>query len=66
MVNQNVWIAIVVVVLVAGIGIGYGVFSSSQVMPSTMVVGSMGSGMMMGSNPMEQHERINQSLFDLP
>jgi len=56
MVTQNSWIAITVVLFVTGIGIGYGVFSSSQIMPSTMVHGSMGSGMMMGSNPMEQHE----------
>ena len=58
MVNQNSWIGITVVLFVIGIGIGYGVFSSSQVMPSTMVDGSMGSGMMMGSNPIEQHERM--------
>jgi len=58
MVNQNSWIGITVVLFVIGIGIGYGVFSSSQVMPSTMVHGSMGSGMMMGSNPIEQHERM--------
>ena len=58
MVNQNSWIGITVVLFVTGIGIGYGVFSSSQVMPSTMVDGSMGSGMMMGSNPIEQHERM--------
>ncbi len=37
MVNQNLWIAITIGVLVVGIGIGYGVFSSSQVMPSTMM-----------------------------
>ena len=58
MVNQNGWIGITVVLFVTGIGIGYGVFSSSQVMPSTMVDSSMGSGMMMGSNPIEQHERM--------
>ena len=58
MVNQNSWIGITVVLFVIGIGIGYGVFSSSQVMPSTMVDSSMGSGMMMGSNPIEQHERM--------
>ena len=58
MVNQNSWIGITVVLFVTGIGIGYGVFSSSQVMPSTMVDGSMDSGMMMGSNPIEQHERM--------
>ena len=58
MVNQNGWIGITVVLFVIGIGIGYGVFSSSQVMPSTMVDSSMGSGMMMGSNPIEQHERM--------
>jgi len=58
MVNQNSWIGITVVLFVTGIGIGYGVFSSSQVMPSTMVHGSMGSGMMMGSNPIEQHESM--------
>jgi len=58
MVNQNVWIAIVVVVFVAGISIGYGVFSSSQAMASTMMDNTMNSGMMMGSNPIEQHERM--------
>ena len=58
MVNQNSWIGITVVLFVTGIGIGYGVFLSSQVMPFTMVDGSMGSGIMMGSNPIEQHERM--------
>ena len=57
-VNQNGWIGITVVLFVAGIGIGYGVFSSLQVMPSTMMDNTMNSGMMMGSNPIEQHERM--------
>ncbi len=57
-VNQNGWIGITVVLFVAGIGIGYGVFSSSQVMPSIMMDNTMNSGMMMGSSPIEQHERM--------
>ena len=38
MVKQNIWIAITIGVFVAGIGISYGVFSSSQVMPSSMMM----------------------------
>jgi len=43
MVNQNVWIAITIVLFVSGIGVGYGIFSSSQVMLSPMMGGSMNS-----------------------
>ena len=63
MVNQNSWIGITVVLFVTGIGIGYGVFSSSQVMPSTMVDGSVGSGMMMDSGMMNQ-QSMQQMMQD--
>ncbi len=43
MVNQNVWIAITIVLFVSGIGVGFGIFSSSQVMLSPMMGGSMNS-----------------------
>ena len=55
MVNQNIWIAIAVGVFVAGIGIGYGIFSSSQVMPSSMMGGSMNSLM---NNPQAMQQMM--------
>jgi len=55
MVNQSIWIAIAVGVFVAGIGIGYGIFSSSQVMPSTMMAGSMNSLM---NNPQAMQQMM--------
>ncbi len=57
MTNQNVWIAITIGVFVAGIGIGYGIFSSSQLMPSSMMGGSMHSLM---NNP----QVMNQMMQD--
>jgi len=55
MVNQSIWIAIAVGVFVAGIGIGYGIFSSSQVMPSPMMAGSMNSLM---NNPQAMQQMM--------
>ena len=55
MVNQNIWIVIAVGVFVAGIGIGYGIFSSSQVMPSSMMGGSMNSLM---NNPQAMQQMM--------
>lgn len=60
MVNQNVWIAIAVGVFVAGIGIGYGIFSSSQVMPSPMMGGSMNSLM---NNPQAMQQMMQDPDF---
>ena len=60
MVNQNVWIAITVGVFVAGIGISYGVFSSSQVMPSQMMGGSMNSLM---NNPQVMQQMMQDPDF---
>ena len=60
MVNQNVWIVIAVGVFVAGIGIGYGIFSSSQVMPSTMMGGSMNSLM---NNPQAMQQMMQDPDF---
>jgi len=60
MVNQNVWIAIVVVVFVAGISIGYGIFSSSQVMSSPMMGGSMNSLM---NNPQAMQQMMQDPDF---
>jgi len=58
MVNQSIWIAIAVGVFVAGIGIGYGIFSSSQVMPSPMMAGSMNSLM---NNPQAMQQMMQDS-----
>jgi len=60
MVNRNVWIAIVVVVFVAGISIGYGIFSSSQVMSSPMMGGSMNSLM---NNPQAMQQMMQETDF---
>ena len=60
MVNQNGWIAITVVLFIAGIGIGYGVFSSSQVMPSTMMGVSMDSLM---NNPQAMQQMMQDPTF---
>ncbi len=60
MVNQNVWIAITIGVLAAGIGIGYGIFSSSQVMPSQMMGGSMNSLM---NNPQAMKQMMHDPDF---
>jgi len=60
MINQNVWIAIAVGVFVAGIGIGYGIFSSSQVMPSSMMGGSMNSLM---NNPQAMQQMMQDPDF---
>ncbi len=60
MVNQNVWIAITVGVFVAGISISYGIFSSSQVMPSQMMGGSMISLM---NNPQEMQQMMQDPDF---
>ena len=60
MVNQNIWIAIAVGVFVAGIGIGYGIFSSSQVMPSPMMGSSMNSLM---NNPQAMQQMMQDPDF---
>jgi len=60
MVNQNVWIAITFGVFVAGIGISYGIFSSSQVMPSQMMGGSMNSLM---NNPQVMQQMMQDPDF---
>ncbi len=60
MVNQNVWIAITVGVFVAGIGISYGIFSSSQVMPSHMMGDSMNSLM---NNPQVMQQMMQDPDF---
>ncbi len=60
MVNQNVWIAITVGVFAAGIGISYGIFSSSQVMPSQMMGGSMNSLM---NNPQVMQQMMQDPDF---
>jgi F0F1-type ATP synthase membrane subunit c/vacuolar-type H+-ATPase subunit K len=60
MVNQSIWIAIAVGVFVAGIGIGYGIFSSSQVMPSPMMAGSMNSLM---NNPQAMQQMMQDPDF---
>jgi len=60
MVNQNIWIAIAVGVFVAGIGIGYGIFSSSQVMLSPMMGGSMNSLM---NNPQAMQQMMQDPDF---
>jgi len=60
MVNQNIWIAIAVGVFVAGIGIGYGIFSSSQVMLSPMMGGSMNSLM---NNPQVMQQMMQDPDF---
>jgi len=60
MVNQNVWIAITVGVFVAGIGISYGIFSSSQVMSSQMMGGSMNSLM---NNPQAMQQMMQDPDF---
>ncbi len=63
MVSQGIWIGIVVGVFFIGIGISYTVFANmnnpgnmsmqeNQIMPGNM------HDMMMGSNPLEQHERM--------
>ena len=60
MTSQNVWIAITVIVFVAGIGIGYGILASSQVMPSTMMGGSMDSFM---NNPQARQQMMQDPDF---
>jgi hypothetical protein len=60
MVNQNIWIAIAVGVFVAGIGIGFGIFSSSQVMPSPMMGDSMNSLM---NNPQAMQQMMQDPDF---
>ena len=63
MASQGIWIGIVVGVFFVGIGISYAVFANmnnpgnihmqeNQMMPENM------RDMMMGSNPMEQHESM--------
>ena len=61
MVNQGILIGIMIGVFFAGLGIGYAVLQSTTVStmmmtPQHMMEGTMGYGMMMGSNPTEQHE----------
>ena len=60
MVNQSVWIAITVGVFVAGIGISYGIFSSSQAMPSQMMGSSMNSLM---NNPQAMQQMMQDPDF---
>jgi len=60
MVNQNSWIGITVVLFVTGIGIGYGIFSSSQVMPSPMMGDSMNSLM---NNPQAMQQMMQDPDF---
>ncbi len=60
MVKQNVWIVIAVGVFVAGIGIGYGIFSSSQAMPSPMMGSSMNSLM---NNPQAMQQMMQDPDF---
>jgi len=60
MVNQNVWIAITIVLFVAGIGVGFGIFSSSQVMVSPMMGGSMNS---FTNNPQAMQQMMQDPAF---
>jgi len=65
MVNQTVWIGIVVGVFFAGIGISYVAFADlndpgmmTNNMPQNQMTQETIHDMMMGSNPLEQHERM--------
>jgi len=60
MVNQNVWIAITIILFVAGIGVGYGIFSSSQLILSPMMGGSMNS---FTNNPQALEQMMQDSDF---
>jgi len=63
MASQGIWIGIIVGVFFVGIGISYAVFanmnypSNISMQGNQMMPGNM-RDMMMGSNPMEQHERM--------
>ena len=71
MANQYIWIGIVVGVFFVGIGVSYGIFSSSQVMSSQMMGGSMNSLMnnpqvmqQMMQDPDFRNEMLNLMIHD--
>jgi len=51
MVNRNIWVGIAVGVFFAGFGISYAIFQANN-------QGTMSSGIMMGSSPVEEHEMM--------
>jgi len=51
MVSQPIWIGITIAVFFVGIGVSYAIFQANN-------QGTMSSGMMMGSSPVEEHEMM--------